>query len=545
MKQLTKIWAVLLLLIPLSCTNLEIKPNRGLYANVIFKEPKNHFAYLMKIYTSFTLTGQRQPAGESDLDGSVDEGFSSFVRAYWKHQELSSDEALNSWADLGLVDFQNHSWADNNQFTKALWYRMYFIITYSNDLIFQGSDASLDTYGVTGADRATIKAYRAEAQFLRAMAYWIALDLFRNVPLYTEISTEGKGNAKPEEIFAQIESDLKAAEVDLPDAKANEYGRANKTCAQMLLAKLYLNAEVYIKQPKYTEALTELNKVINSGYTLATKYENLFLADNDKESTTEIIFPLPLDGNNAQTWGGTTFLVAASLADPTMQDNLRPNGTPFPSEFLTLFGTGQAWSGNRPNEALVNRFSGNTIPAADTVDPRGLFWKEGRISPEITDPKIFGTNKDGYLCIKWRNITSQGLPGKNNTFSDVDFPLLRLGDAYLMYAECVVRGGAGGDVGTAVNLINQLRERAYGDDRANITSGNLTEDFILDERQREMYWEGTRRTDLVRFGKFSNSVWPWKGGIKDGKTSEEFRNIFPIPAAELTSNPKIKQNPGY
>jgi hypothetical protein len=114
-----------------------------------------------------------------------------------------------------------------------------------------------------------------------------------------------------------------------------------------------------------------------------------------------------------------------------------------------------------------------------------------------------------------------------------------------MYAELVLRGG-GGDAGTAVNYINMLRERSFGSSAGNISSGDLTLDFILDERSRELFWEAHRRTDLIRFGQFSyNGVWPWKGGVKEGKTTESFRNIYPIPSSDIIANPTLVQNPGY
>ncbi|MDI6403033.1 RagB/SusD family nutrient uptake outer membrane protein, partial [Balneolaceae bacterium ANBcel3] len=108
-------------------------------------------------------------------------------------------------------------------------------------------------------------------------------------------------------------------------------------------------------------------------------------------------------------------------------------------------------------------------------------------------------------------------------------------------------GGQGGDIAQAVSLVNQLRERAYGDDSGNITSNDLTLDFILDERARELYWEGHRRTDLIRYGYFTSGdyVWAWKGGVKDGSASADYRNLYPIPASDVNANPMLTQNPGY
>jgi hypothetical protein len=123
--------------------------------------------------------------------------------------------------------------------------------------------------------------------------------------------------------------------------------------------------------------------------------------------------------------------------------------------------------------------------------------------------------------------------------------MFRLADAYLMYAEAVLRGG-GGSASTAVDYINELRERAYGDTSGNITETDLTLDFIIDERSRELYWECHRRQDLIRFDQFSDQgVWQWKGNVPQGTTTESFRDIMPIPATDLGINTNLTQNPGY
>ena len=118
---------------------------------------------------------------------------------------------------------------------------------------------------------------------------------------------------------------------------------------------------------------------------------------------------------------------------------------------------------------------------------------------------------------------------------------------YLIYAESVLRGGTGGDAVTALAYINNIRTRAYGSATGNVNSVALTTDFILDERARELYWEGFRRTDLIRYGKFVEGtyLWPWKGGVKSGSAVASFRTIYPIPTTDLSSNANLKQNPGY
>ena len=174
-----------------------------------------------------------------------------------------------------------------------------------------------------------------------------------------------------------------------------------------------------------------------------------------------------------------------------------------------------------------------------------MFWTDGQ-TLEIND---IGQFTEGYGITKFRN---RKLDGSDAThahpdFVDTDWPMFRLADAYLMFAEAVLRDGAGGTRAEALGYINALRTRAYGDASGNITDSELTLDFIIDERSRELYWEGHRRTDLIRFSLFTGGayVWPWKGNVKDGVSSQSFRDLFPIPAADIGANPTLKQNAGY
>jgi len=262
--------------------------------------------------------------------------------------------------------------------------------------------------------------------------------------------------------------------------------------------------------------------VINAGYTIEPKYGDLFLADNHRSK--EIIFPVAFDGIRTRTWGGTTYLVHGPLGG-----NM---------DFQNDFGVDAAWGGIRTTKAFVNKFSDIT----GNTDKRAMFHTSGQ-NLEIND---IGEFKDGYAIRKWKNLTSTGVKGSNATWVDTDFPMFRLTEAYLIYAEAVLRGGTGGSTATALTYFNIVRQRAYNGS----TSGNLTAitlDNILDERAREFYWEGKRRTDLIRFDRFTTAtyLWPWKGGVSGGRSVESFRNIYPIPAPELNSNPNLKQNPGY
>jgi hypothetical protein len=178
-----------------------------------------------------------------------------------------------------------------------------------------------------------------------------------------------------------------------------------------------------------------------------------------------------------------------------------------------------------------------------SFDSRAMFFTEGQ-TLEIIDVSQF---TEGYAVTKFKNVDQNGNPGSNRSFVDTDFPMFRLADIYLMYAESILRGGAGGDFNTALNYLNDINERAYGDISGNIDENEFTLEYILDERARELYWECHRRTDLIRFGQFTdgNYVWPLKGGTLEGQAVSSHFDVFPIPATDIGANPNLNQNTGY
>lgn len=495
----------------------------------IYQDFANYKNILAKCYMGLATGGNEGGDGAGDISG-IDGGFSSYMRQYWYHQELTTDEAVIGWNDQTIKDFHYHQWTSSDVFVAAMYYRIFFQISLANEFLRNTTNDKLSDRGISSDNYAEVSRYRAEVRFLRALSYYHALDMFRNVPFVKE--TDGIGaffpdQATPTQLFTFIESELNAitdddGEDDIMDARTNEYARADKGAAYMLLAKLYLNAEVYIQQKKYTEAITAVNKVIAAGYSLEDEFQHLFMTDNN--TSNEIIFPVAFDGLRTQTWGGTTLLVHAAIGgDMTASD----------------YGVGSGWGGLRTTKEYVGKFSDIT----GATDSRAIFFTNGQ-DIEIND---IGSFNDGYATPKFVNTSSTGQAGQHQDFVDTDFPMFRLADAYLMYAEAVVRGGTGGDLTTALGYVNDLRERAYGDASGNITSNELTLDFLIDERARELFWEGHRRTDLVRFGLFTGGkyLWTWKGRAKDGRSTESHRDIFPLPSDEVTSNPNLDQNPKY
>lgn len=519
-----------------SCVNdldtIPLSPDELVSETTFGKDLAPYTNSLAKIYAGYIISGNSGGDDEQDVKGGVDGGsHASFLRCMWNMQELPSDEAHCAWNDPGIPDFNTISWSASSPWIKGSYYRLYYQVNVANAFLRETTDDKLQGRGCTAETIARIKTYRAEARFLRAYAYTYLLDFYRNVPFVTE--NDKIGNVYPEqimapELFAYIESELTECAGDLMEPAVGyhaDYGHANKAAAWALLSRLYLNAETYIGQPKYTECIAYSNQVIQAGYSLEPNYLDVFKADN--ENSHEMIFPFRYEGDQTMTWGGMTFLLCG-LEPKALMDEINAK---------------DAWQGVRAKSSLLKTFEKQT--ASDQDSRKDLLHPELTANIEITDPFSYVDN--GIPTVKFYNVNKDGsLPPSKEAW--VDFPAFRLGEIYLNYAEAVLRGGSGGDKATALRYVNAIRSRAYKDKSvAPITSSELTLDFLLDERGREFFYEAQRRTDLIRFNKFTSNeyIWPWKGGIAQGTAVKDFYKVFPIPSDDIGSNTNLKQNEGY
>ena len=535
-KKINYLILVSITIFSISCSKrLDLEPPIGLSSVDVYKDADNYEKVIAKLYAGMSLSGLHGPSGNPDIVG-IDEGFSQYIRVLWNLQELPTDHAICRWNDVGIPEMCKMEWSADNSFVKAMYSRIYFQIPIANVFIKESSDESMNDKGFTTEQQNEIRIYRAEARFLRALSYYHAMDLFGSVPFVDESTPIGvfyPQQIERAELFDWLEDELIAIENTLTSPSQVPYGRASQAAAQSLLAKMYLNAEVYTGTSRWSDCITYCNKVINTGaFALDNNYSNLFMADN--HSSSEIIFPICFDGQYTQTWGGTTFLICAALGS-TMD--------------ASDYGMNNGWNGLRATPTFVNIFTDSTL------DTRWKFHTSGEkvisgdtvtIYQDVNIGEVLTNCPDtsGYLVGKFSNLDQMGNPGSHVslTHSDTDFPMFRLADVYLMLAEASLQNG---DAGTALTYMNYIRERAYQGSSYNFSSVTLND--VLEERSKELYWECTRRTDLIRYNKFTGSdlLWSFKGGATDGSSVDNRFNLYPLPTYDIVNNPNLVQNSGY
>ena len=532
-----------------SCvSDLDQYPQTETTSKDVYTSLANYEAVLGKIYASMVTSGQGKGGDNKDMESVLNKGNGfDYMRMFINMQECGTDELAPTWLSgeqtTGLAYL---SWDANDAWVSDMYYRIYYNIALCNEFLRNANSANF-----SGAEAEKMKEYKAEARFMRALFYYHALDLFRNIPFVTENDPVGgyvPPCYTPQQTFDYIESELKACVGDLLPASTCPYGQASQGAAYTLLAKLYLNSATYTGVAKYAECKEACKKVMDMGYSLESDYSKLFNADNDKR-TNEIIFALPVSAEHTVSWGASTYLVCGQLSMSNAKQKVAD------------YGVIKGWSSFRLRPEFVDKFAQADING--TGDKRCKFFTDG----QSKDLSSMTDETAGYLSQKWSNVKDDGSTASNtdNDGVETDFPLFRLADVYLMYAEAVVRTNgdwdnwAGGTDATdpaviasrkqgAIYWINQLRERAGNSDvwASSFADNDALLQFILDERARELYHEGYRRTDLIRYDMFTTNkyIWQWKGGSHDGKAVDSKYNYYPIPNTELTANPNL-HNEGY
>lgn len=481
----------------------------------IYTSVPNYRQVLAKLYGSYVLAGQDKGGGNTDISGS--RGF-DYMRCYFNLQEIGTDEtAMLSYASDNQTGLTFLSWDSNDVWVYDTYYRIYYTIALCNEFIRYSNDDALAKFSED--EQVELRKMKAEARFLRSLAYSHALDLFRDIPFVDENSPVGTflpPKYTAQQIFDYIVRELEEVSRQLPDHP--EYPRAGAAAAYGILARVYLNAETYGCGSHYDNCVKACKSLIDLGYdTLEPKFTRLFGADNHK-CTNEILFAFAVDNEQSVSWGASTYIVCAQTS----------------SLYGAEMGVGtQSWG--------MFRCRSQIPPLYETNDKRNLFYTTDR-DPKITD---VGDENVGYFYKKWNNLTDEGkAPAKTTDGVCTDLPIIRLADVYLMLAESYLRGATNITLTEALGYVNKVRERAFGNSTGNIQAADLTLDFILDERARELSIEMVRRTDLVRFDCFTTDkyLWDFKGGQPDGTAVDSKYNIYPIPYAEQTANPNMKQD---
>lgn len=518
---------------------LPLNPSDSTSETVYGADESGYIAGLTKLYFNFVSNET------TDLQVS-DAGASELVRAFWTVQEVTSDACKCAWENDAWVRAMNtNTWSDaDNDATYAVYVRTLQGIAYTNEYLRQTASDRLSDRGVSSELATKIQGFRAEARFLRAYFYWMALDVFGDVPFTTENSPFGGGvnpkQASRKDVFDYCISELTALAADdspMPAARSN-YPRADKGAVLGLLARIYLNAEVYTGTPMWQEAKDACEDIFTMGYSLCPEYADLFRGDNGEnpEALNEVLFGISYDAEQTQSYGGTSYLTLAAIAATDVSSTQMINGV------------NNGWGGIRvPYEYVEKYFNVRNADYSagtyDVNDKRGrMFYIKGR--SESMDGVLY-VFLNGWSCLKFNNIPhnmdqdSYLETAASKAYSDIDFPMIRLGEIYLIYAEACM------NLGQANTALPKVQELAA---RAGVTAPtSITQEWLIEERARELMWEGHRRTDLIRYGKFTSSsfLWTYKGGSFSGQGFDDHMKIFAIPASELASNPELHQNPGY
>ena len=518
-----------------------------------------------KCYAGLIMEGN-----DGNADFTIDDaGKSTLLRNLFNFNEIPTDEAICWWSDGGITDVAYNKFDSGNATLKNLYYRLMSNISYENHFL------SLD------AAKAEPTKY-AEVRVLRAYSYFLMLDFFGDPTFIDKISAEtprqahsynskfepGKSYTRAELLqlgreflFNWVKDELLAAEPDLLEAKPEtdsdaDYGRIDKGTCWLLLSRLYLNAGTYLNNdgqnnPHWDKALEYAEKVINSPYKLFDDdkmsaeakangykpYDLLFMGDNGSNGAScEALLPLMQDGEKTQGYGGSLFYVAA-LWDDTM-GTVADKGP----------ATSEKWQGMRVRPQFVKKFFTDPTVVVNksakeirdmNVDDRAIFWGKDR-TLELGDNDKFAA---GIATPKWNNnYSTNGTPHDSKNV-DIDFFLFRVAEAYLNAAEAEMHLN-GENSAKAKSYIDALRNRAHAAVRASYSLND-----VLDERARELYCEGQRRTDLIRFNQFGGSQatykWELKGGSSNGTTFDKYLNVYPIPSSEILSNKNLTQIDGY
>ena len=475
----------------------------------------------------------------------------------WRTQELTGDEIIipgrpNGWVDGGIYKrFHQHGWFPEDDNVAQGWNRTYTGITNCNKLIFQ-----VDTNFIPMSPEDKIKTL-AELKVLRASYYYILLDLYGNAALSTEYDVPD-GFLPPQvsrqELYNFVVTEITENIDSLDETNGGiYYGRFNKWAAYTLLAKVYLNAEVYTGIAHWADCQAACQAVINSGkFSLEASQKNVFITEN--ENSSEIIFGIPIDDVYTTEWN--QFDIHMQTLQPSNQSTYNLKLTPWGGmcatpQFISSF--------DADDSRLIDNFiQGQQYSAAGQPINCTMGALNGQPLAYVNEVPSIDASEEihGFRFGKFEIAM-----GANNILSN-DFPLFRYADILFMKAECLLRTGQADEAAT---LVTQVRQRAFSRNpsKAAVTGAQLmgasTYDYgrrdtyettheggasiqygrFLDELAWEFNQEGRRRQDMIRFNAFTTKSW------FSHNASADYRKLYPIPMNAMLTNGNLSQNPGY
>lgn len=557
-----------------------------------FKEnPKEYLGEVMaKCYSSMAVSGQTGPDGDCDIKG-LDGGTFQWSRAVFILEEFPTDECMWMYNDAGVDDMRWGTWSNNNAAVYGAYSRLYTHIAVCNDFIRLASNPGDYEITYDAELQKEVDQLILEARALRDMSYYYVIDFYGNAALAWDDMKYG--DVPPQttrtELFNKVTADLEDVLTKFQDS--NIYGRLSKDGIEALLCRYYLNAEVYTGTAMYDKCWEHAQNVINrhkgGGFQnsgLANDYLALFCGNNrmfapagELKDQNEILWYIPQDGTYTQPYGGSTFLVNGAIKNMAVADvDLLKGKANVADGYMNQlwYGTNDSWGCMHARPQLSDKFS---FVNGYSADGRTYLWltEEAGFKKENIP---FDNFQAGYACIKFTaaeaesngvmpkfvdpvtglrragkaEATQMSQDGQTWTayntigvskYHNTGIPVIRLADVYLMAAESALRMGS--HQAEALDYVNLIRSRA-GVPTWN--SSELTLNSLLDERARELYWEMTRRTDLIRYNRFvgSSYLWAWKGGVEGGTALPAHFNLYPIPANVVAVyGSAYKQNPGY
>jgi starch-binding outer membrane protein, SusD/RagB family len=477
----------------------------------------------------------------------------SYSLNYWFMQSLSSDEAImpargGNWYDNQQYRMLHyHDWTRDHGWTNSCWTWLTTVIGTTNQALSILQNAEPDTYTLK-------KSNLAELKMVRAIAYFMMMDLYGNVPIYTESGDlSQRPNSSRKDVFNFIESEINLALPDLSDVTGiTTYGRATKYTAYALLAKMYLNAEVYTGATRYDDAIKACDAVISSNkFAIEPRatYLQMFYPTNGP-TMKEFIFSIPYDAtvSNGYMFYSRYDLPRSHRAKFSLAFTPSAPRSTLP-EFYVNFNdvndirnrqwlTGLQFLNDGVTPIRVTTTKQGYDFTYTGTDAASSFTYQVDLTPNILlrlNPAAFDVGNDeiawnmGYRNVKFYPDATSLTRNQNN-----DVPFLRYSDVILMKAEAILRGGAATLGATPLSLVNSIR--------ANRTTSaplaSVTLDVLYAERCRELAWEAWHRNDMIRFGKFEG-----KWGFKTD--SDPNKRIFPIPTTAFKYNSQLLQNTGY